>query len=182
MARKIKKTSKGNVIMAILIIAVVVALGVGVVAATHRFTGLLNNNDNLVHTLEEYVSKGGNSGNGLVWTVNDDGSIHCEGTITDDDLDEATFVIGTVTVTEEDFYTLSGAPKGSKNTFYIKAEYEDESGNLKTFYSDFDGECTSETKLDKDTEVTLTIVVKSGVEIDYTFEPTLVAGEVAGKF
>lgn len=182
MARKIKKTNVGNVITSIILVAVVVALGVGAVAMTNRFTGILNNQDNLVHTLEKYDDKGGNNGNGLVWTVNDDGSIHCEGTITNDDLDEATFVIGTVKVTEEDFYTLSGAPKGSKATFYIKAEYEDDAGNLMTIYSDFDGECTSETKLDKDTEVKLTIVVKSGVEIDYTFEPTLVAGEVAGKF
>ena len=182
MARKIKKTNAGNIITAIIIVAVVVALGVGAVAITNRFTGLFNNKDNLVHTLEEYEDKGGNDGNGLVWTVKDDGSIHCEGTITNDELDEATFVIGTVKVTEEDFYTLTGAPKGSKATFYIKAEYEDDTGNLKTIYSDFDGECTSLTKLDKDTEVTLTIVVKADVEIDYTFKPTFVAGEEAGKF
>lgn len=182
MARKIKKTNVGNVITAIILVAVVVALGVGAVAMTNRFTGILNNQDNLVHTLEKYDDKGGNDGNGLVWTVNDDGSIHCEGTITNDELDEATFVIGTVKVTEEDFYTLSGAPKGSKATFYIKAEYEDDAGNLMTIYSDFDGECTSLTKLDKDTEVKLTIVVKADVEIDYTFKPTLVAGEEAGKF
>lgn len=182
MARRIKKTSAGDVIKSILIIALVIALGVGVVALTLRFTGVLKNEANLVHTLEEYEDKGGNDGNGLVWTVKDDGSIHCEGTITNDELDEATFVIGKVKVTEEAFYTLSGAPKGSKATFYIKAEYEDEAGNLMTIYSDFDGECTSLTKLDKDTEVTLTIVVKADVEIDYTFKPTFVAGEVPGKF
>ena len=182
MARKIEKTSAGHVIKAIIIIAVFVVIGVTFLAITNRSTGILNNQDNLVHTLEKYDDKGGNDGNGLVWTVNDDGSIHCEGTITNDELDEATFVIGTVKVTEEDFYTLSGAPKGSKATFYIKAEYEDEAGNLMTIYSDFDGECTSLTKLDKDTEVTLTIVVKADVEIDYTFRPTFVAGEVPGKF
>lgn len=182
MARKIKKTGVGDVVKAILIIAVVIALGVGAVALTLRLTGVLKNEDNLVHTLEEYESKGGNDGNGLVWTVNDDGSVHCEGTITNEDLEEATFVIGTVKIEEENFYTLSGAPKGSKNTFYIKGEYEDDAGNLLTFYSDFDGECTTVTKLAKDTEVKLTIVVKTGVDIDYTFKPTLVAGEEAGQF
>ena len=130
--RRIKKTNVGDLIKSILIIALVVALGVGAITMTLKLTGVLKNEDNLVHTLEEYEGKGGNDGNGLIWTVNDDGSVHCEGTITNEDLDEATFVIGTVEIEEEDFYTLTGAPKGSKATFYVKAEYEDEAGNLMT--------------------------------------------------
>lgn len=182
MARYFKKRNVGSTIKAVLLMILCVALGVGAIAMTLNLTGVLKNEENLVHSLDEYEGKSGTDGNGLLWTVKKDGSVHCKGQITNKDLDEATFVLGTVEIVDKGFYTLTGAAEGSKSTFYIKAEYEDDAGNLITIYSDFDGECTSLTQLDAGTEVTITIVVKSGVEIDQTFKPTFVLGEVAGKF
>ena len=182
MARYFKKRKTNDVIKAIFGVILVIALGVGAVALMSNMNGILNNKDNLVHTLEEYEGKSGTDGNGLLWTVNSDGSVRCKGEITNEDLDEVEFVIGTIKIETEDSYTLSGAPEGSKSTFFIKAEYEDEAGNLKTVYSDFNGECTTLEKLPVGTEVKITIVVKSGVAIDQTFKPTFVAGEKAGEF
>lgn len=182
MARYFKKRKTNDVIKAIFGVILIIALGVGAVALMSNMGGILNNKDNLVHTLEEYEGKSGTDGNGLLWTVNNDGSVRCKGEITNDDLDEASFELGTVKIEKEDVYTLTGAPEGSKSTFFIKAEYEDEAGNLKTVYSDFNGECTSSEKIPAGTEVKISIVVKSGVAIDQIFKPTFVAGDKAGEF
>ena len=141
------------------------------------------NSENLIHTLEEYENPVGNTGKGIIWKVNSTGSVVADGEYSINQTSNLEFVLGTVTIEEENFYTLSGASSGSQDTFYIEARYSDASGNVKVLYSDFNGMKTSEAVIPVGTQVTLKIVVKPGVEFNnYTFKPTLVPGLESGKF
>lgn len=176
--------SKGGLIVLIL---VVIGLTLGATVATYSLTdnfetNIFVNQDNLIHTIDEYETKTGTSGDGISWSVDSFGRVKANGEITSD-AETVEFVLGTIEIEEEDFYTLSGAPEGSINTFYIKAKYTTESGSEVILYSDFANYCTSPTEITKGTEVTFSIVIHSGVEMDnYAFSPTFVAGEEAGKF
>ena len=175
----------------IMVVLAIVALSVGATALLSRATNGFNdgissvfyNQDNLVRSLDEYVSKEGNSGNGITWTVKNGGAVYADGTIAASE-DEAAFTIGTVQIEEEGFYTLSGAPKNtSMSTFYIKATYEDVGGTQKTLYADFSDTMTTAEKLPAGTEVTIIIVIEPGVSVDnIKFTPTFVLGTEAGKF
>lgn len=185
------KIKRKNVLTAILLVVVTVALSVLICSILARHTDAFDesatplgvNKDNLVHTLEKYETAAGNTGKGITWKVNSTGSIVANGEYSINETANMEFVLGTVTILEEDFYTLSGAVDGSKNTFYIEARYTDASGDVKILYSDFNGERTSEAELPVGTQVTLKIVVKPGVEFNhYTFKPTLVRGLDSGKF
>ena len=185
------KTRRKNTLVTILIIVATVALSVLTCSIVARNTSAFDkdstpigvNKDNLVHTLEEYESPTGNTGKGITWKVNSTGSIVADGEYSINQTDDLVFVIGTVTVEEENFYTLSGASSGSSDTFYIEARYTDKNGNVKVLYSDFNNSKTSEAAIPAGTQVTLKIVVKPGVEFNnYTFKPTLVPGVDSGKF
>lgn len=185
------KIKRKNIITSIVLVVVTVALSVLTCSIVARNTNAFEesktpygvNKDNLVHTLEEYESSAGNTGKGINWKVNSTGSIVADGTYSINQTTDMEFVLGTVTIEEENFYTLSGASSGSLDTFYIEARYTDASGNVKVLYSDFNGSKTSEAAIPAGTQVTLKIVIKPGVEFNnYTFKPTLVPGVDSGKF
>lgn len=185
------KTKRKNIFVAILLMVVTVACSVFVCSIVARNTGAFDasktpfgvNSENLVHTLEEYETEAGNTGNGVTWKVNSTGSIVADGTYSINETADMEFVLGTVTIAEEDFYTLSGATGGSLNTFYIEGRYQDAEGNARVLYSDFNNAKTSDAKLPVGTQVTLKIVIKPGVEFNnYTFKPTLVSGTEFGRF
>lgn len=150
---------------------------------TNSVTESMINEDNLVHTLEEYESKAGTFANGLTWKINSNDSITVSGTYSENNAEDYEFVLGTVTVEKEDYYTLSGASRGSVDTFYIEATYEDSTGNKKTLVSDFSDTMTSPEKLTEGTVVTLKIIVKPGCSFAYhTIKPTFVPGAEVGEF
>ena len=177
------------ILFAILIIALSITatalISKGTDGFNKSFSTLFLNEDNLVHTLEEYESKAGNSGNGITWKINENtGAITASGTIAESDTATAAeFKLGSVKIEKTDYYTLSGVKGGSLDTFYIKAEYEDLSGNQKVIYGDFTDSMTSEDKIAEGTYVSITIVINPGVELENVkFTPTFVAGEEKGSF
>lgn len=187
---KTKKRTK-NVLITIVLIIVTVALSVLACSIVARNTTAFEddgmpfgvNKDNLVHTIDEYVTSAGNTGKGIVWKVNSTGSIVADGTYSINETDNMVFDLGTVTIEEEDYYTLSGASSGSMSTYYIEARYTDSNGNAKVLYSDFNDTKTSEGVLVAGTKVTLKIIIKPGCAFDnYTFKPTLVPGTSSGRF
>ena len=189
MSRTTNKTKR--LFTTIALIVVTVALSVLTCSIVARNTTAFEdsgvpfgvNKDNLVHSLEEYESAAGNTGKGITWKVNSTGSIVANGTYSENETSNLEFVIGTVTIEEENYYTLSGASGGSLNSYYIEARYEDSEGNVKVLYSDFNDSKTSDAKLAEGTQVTLKIIVKPGVEFNkFTFKPTLVPGIDSGKF
>ena len=189
MSRTTNKTKR--VITSLVLIVVTVALSVLTCSIVARNTNAFEesnvpfgvNKDNLIHSLDGYESAAGNTGKGIVWKVNSTGSIVADGTYSENETSNLVFNIGTVTVKEENYYTLSGALKGSLDTFYIEARYEDSNGNAKVLYSDFNGSKTSDAKLAVGTQVTLKIIVKPGVEFNnYTIKPTFVPGVDSGRF
>ena len=178
-----------KVIKVICFLLVAVVLSVTVTAVISRNTDGFNsgisftNEKNLVHTLDEYVSKPSNLANGLSFKVNSTGSIVIDGTYDENAVFDYVFNIGTVTVDETDYYTLSGAEDGSLTTYYIKAMYEDSAGNTKTIISDFSDTMTSIEEIPEGTQVTIVIVIKPGTEFKrVTITPTFVAGEEPGRF
>lgn len=188
--RKIKSTSK-KILPTVIVVIVSVLLSVFTCSLVARNTTAFEddgmpigvNKENLVHTIDEYTTKAGNTGKGIVWKVNSTGSIVADGTYSINETTNMEFVLGTVTVEKEDYYTLTGAASGSLGTFYIEARYTDTAGNAKVLYSDFNGQMTSSDVIAVGTEITIKIIVKSGVEFNnYTFKPTLVPGESAGRF
>ena len=188
---QINKKNKKTIIVAALLVVATVALSVLTCSIVARNTTSFEksdvpfgtNKDNLIHTLEEYETPAGNTGKGITWKVNSTGSIMIDGTYSIDYTENLEFVLGTVTIEEENFYTLSGASSGSMNTFYIEARYTDANGNAKVLYSDFNDTRTTDTSLPVGTQVTIKIIVKPGVEFNnYTFKPTFVPGTTTGKF
>ena len=177
------------ILFAILIIALAVTatalISKGTDGFNKSFSTIFLNEDNLVHTLEEYETEAGKSGNGITWEVNEKtGKITVSGEIADNDTAEASvFVLGEVLIEETDYYTLSGVKDGSLETIYIMAEYTDTEGNEKVIYGDFKDTMTSEDKIAQGTYVKLSIVVLPGVELDNVkVTPTFVAGSKAGRF
>lgn len=186
-----KTKTKRNVLTTIILVIVTVALSVLVSSLVARNTTAFEESDtplgvnknNLIHTLEEYETEAGNTGKGITWKINSTGSITANGTYSVDKTDDLVFVLGTVEIDKEDVYTLSGAPNGSFDTYYIEARYTDANGNAKVIYSDFNGQNTTESVLVEGTQVTVRIIVKPGVKFNsFVFKPTLVAGEDSGKF
>lgn len=187
----IMKNKSKKVITSLLLIVVTVALSVLTCSIVARNTNAFEesnvpfgvNKDNLIHSLEEYESSAGNTGKGITWKVNSTGSIVADGTYSQNETSNLVFKLGTVTVEEEDFYTLTGASGGSLNTYYIEARYEDSAGNAKVLYSDFNDTKTSDAKIAAGTQITLKIIVKPGVDFNrFTFKPTLVPGTDSGRF
>ena len=185
------KTKSKNIFKTIGLIIVTVILSVTVCAIFANTTDIFKddgvplgvNSGNLIHSLDAYESTAGNTGKGIVWKVNSTGSITVDGTYSENETADLEFVLGTVIIEKEDYYTLSGAGAGSLGTYYIEARYEDSAGNEKVLYADFNDTKTSEAKIAEGTEVTIKIVVKPGVEFNrYTFKPTLVPGTESGRF
>ena len=185
------KIKRKNYFVTILLIVVTVALSVLTCSIVARNTTAFEkgntpfgvNSENLIHTLDEYVSAEGNTGKGITWKVNSTGSIVADGEYSINETANMEFVIGTVTIAEKDFYTLSGASNGSENTYYIEARYVDGSGNAKVLYSDFNDAKTSAAEIPEGTQVSLKIIVKPGVKFNnFTFKPTLVPGTESGRF
>ena len=180
---KIFKTILG----VLLIVALSVTATALISRATDGFnsgiTSIFYNDDNLVRTLEEYVSKEGNSGNGITWTIKNGGAVVADGTLASDE-DEAIFRLGFVEIKEEGFYTLSGAPKNtSSSTYYIRASYEDVSGTNNVLYANYSDSMTSVNKIPAGTVVTIEIVIVPGVSVENVkFTPTFVLGTEAGAF
>ncbi len=120
----------------------------------------------------EITLESGNDGNGVTVDVNER-----TGVVTLDGKAEAdlTYVVGTV-VLNEGTYTFTALENASKNTVCVKATVYDVD-----HYFDFTGN-TFEIEADE-TEVTITICVKAGTELNNVkVLPTIVEGEEAGKF
>lgn len=182
MRRTRRKSGLGMFFLVLVIIALSVGATVAAYSITDNFsTNIFVNRDNLVHSIDEYESVPGNNGDGLTWTVDSFGRVKANGKTGDEN---ASFVLGTVTIEEENFYTLTGAPEGaSRDTYYIEAVYKTAAGTTVVLYSDFRDYCTSPEKLAEGTEVTLTIVACAGCTFEnVTFAPTFVAGNEAGRF
>ncbi len=167
---------------------IVVAAICGVVSIfTHANNGTLTsfliNENNLIHSIEKYEGASGPLTNGLTLEVNKNGAITIDGKYDETKLEEYVFVLGTVKVDEEDFYSLSGVPNADLDTVYLTATYEDLEGNKRILYSDFADTMTTETKLPVGTEVVINLVVKPGASFkNVTIKPTFVSGTEAGKF
>lgn len=183
MSKSVRFSKFGLVVLILVVIGLTLGATVATYSLTDNFeTNIFVNQDNLVHTIDEYESPTGSTGNGISWSVDSFGRVKANGKITSDD-EQVEFKLGTIKIEEADYYTLSGAPKGSFETFYIKATYTTASGSTVTLYSDFANYCTSPEEIAKDTVVTLSIVVFAGYEFDnYAFVPTFVAGQEAGRF
>jgi hypothetical protein len=167
----------------ILCVSICAVIGRTTNGFTNSVTESMINKDNLVHTLEEYESNAGTFANGLTWKINSNDSITVSGTYSENNEAAYEFVLGTVTVEKEDYYTLSGASRGSESTYYIQATYENASGNTVTLVSDFSDTMTTPDKLTEGTVVTLKIIVNPGCSFTYhTFKPTFVAGTEVGAF
>ena len=186
MSKEKKKSARiGGV--KIWVILLIVALAVGATCGVMKLTDnlskgvsdLIYNEDNLIRTLEEYESKEGNAGNGLEFTVYNSGAIHVKGQLNDDS-ERYEWVLGTVVVTEDGKYTLSGIDDASATTANLKGTYTDTDGNERTFLGDINDQMTVE--LVKGTSVEISIVVFPDTKINTTIKPTFVLGEEAGKF
>ena len=183
MSRKSSKKFFGvRWIAVIIIIAAAVGLTCGVMKLTNNLelgiTEIFQNQDNLIRTIDEYVSEDGNSGNGLTWTINKDKSIKLEGTLVG--TDRAEFTLGTVQIKEDGEYTLSGVKNASLTSLYLEATYTDASGDSQSIIGDISSSCTAE--LTEGTTVTIKIVAFSKVDFDTTIKPTFVLGDKAGRF
>ena len=128
-------------------------------------------NDKNLYTAECMTLKDRNAGDGIVVTVNDDGSFKVKGTASED----ITFEIGEVTL-NEGTYTLTALKGASKASAYVKCVsdagldvYADFTGNTFTVNTD-------------NTVVTLGFAISEGTEINATVYPVIVAGEEAGDF
>ena len=138
------------------------------------------NEDNLIYkeflVEDAYTNKSGNDGNGLTWTVNDDGTITVNGTADAD----STFVLCDITLKTGE-YTFTAVDGGSKNSYYVQGKVND----AVVWYSDW--ETTDTTSAIKsfttDTKVTFSIVVKEGTEMkNVTFYPVIVEGDEVGNY
>ena len=138
------------------------------------------NEDNLIYkeflSAESYNSVDGDHGNGLVWTVNDDGSVTVDGTAEADD----TFTLCTVTLTAGE-YTFTSVKGGTKGTYFVQGQVD----GVTVWYSDWQN--TSEQSATKSFEatqtVTISIVVKEGTEMkNVTFYPVIVEGDEVGNY
>lgn len=139
---------------------------------------IFQNGNNLIHELDGYTSKSGEDENGITWTVLSNRKIHAEGKNTSSSAKSA-FVLGTITIEDTDYYTLSGVEDSDE--YYIEATYSD--GESEVVLSTLkDGEETSEEKIEKGTVVTFTIYVAIGADVDVTFAPSFVPGKDAGRF
>ena len=182
--------SKKNIWAKIGSVLLIVALSVTCSALIFRNTSILEddgmpigvNKNNLVHTIEEYSFEEGNTGVGITSKINYNGSVKVNGKYNNAE-EPLVYNLGTVTIETADYYTLSGAKGASDSTYYIMASYEDSTGVTQVLYSDFITEMTSPEIIPEGTQVTISIVIFSGVEFDnFTFKPTFVAGTTAGKF
>lgn len=138
------------------------------------------NEDNLIYkeflAKDAYTNKSGNDGNGLTWTVNDDGSITVNGKADAD----STFVLCDITLKTGE-YTFTAVDGGSKNSYFVQGKVNDSV----VWYSDWENaEVTSANKtFTEGTKVTISIVVKSGTEMkNVTFYPVIVEGGEAGNY
>lgn len=186
-----------KILKAILIIIAAVAISVATTVFLSKstngfndsFASIFQNDDNLVHTLEEYETEAGEKESGITWTVKEStGVIYASGEIEEENEDgEANgadeFVLGSVLVENTDFYTLSGCKSADKEKYYIKAEYMTAEGNERVLYGDIEDEMTSPEKIAEGTYVIISIVVLPGVELDNVkFTPTFTPGVEPGRF
>ena len=126
------------------------------------------NADNL-YTAECMTLTDRNDGNGLIVTVNDNGSIHIKGTADED----TTYAIGTVSL-EAGEYTFTALDGASLKSAYV---YLDLNGT--PIKADFTGNTFT---VVEDSTVQLSITVKKGTEINATVYPVIVSGTEAASF
>ena len=184
MSKSVRISKWGFVVLLLVVVGLTIGATVATYSLTDNFTtNIFVNRDNLIHTLDEYETKEGTTGNGISWNVDSFGRIKVNGKLTGE-AESAEFKLGTVTVEKEDYYTLSGAPDGTSfETFYIKAVYETASGSTVTLYADITDACTTPEKLPEGTTVDISIIVLDNYQFDnYVFSPTFVIGKEAGNF
>ncbi len=167
------------------IIVLSVVLSVATVSIINRadVNISLENEANLIHTIEEYQSKADKLSNGLTIKENKNGSITVSGKYDETATSNYEFIFGTVLIEEEDFYTLSGFSDAALDACYLVATYDDGEGNVVNIIGDFSDMMTSTEKLSEGTQVLVKLVIKPGCELDNaTFKPTFVAGKEPGRF
>ena len=164
-----KRVTIGGVIV---ICLVMMAIFGAVMKFTNNFTEVdfsrPLNEDNL-YTAECMTLTDRNDGNGIVITVNENGSFKVKGTA-DEDIDE---VIGKVTL-QPGTYTVNAVDEGTKNTIYVTAEFDGV-----TKHADFTDKTFT---LEAETEVTLILHIVKDTVVNKTVYPVIVSGEESGSF
>ena len=129
-------------------------------------------NEKNLYSSESCTLKSGNSGDGIVITVNDDGSIKVKGK-NESKTDSLEYTIGSVEL-KAGTYTFTALEGASKNSALVVAI-----GGDTELYADF-GDNTF--TLEADTTLTIKLVIKPEIEINATVLPVIVAGKEAADF
>ena len=164
-----KRVTIGGVIV---ICLVMLALFGAVLKFTNNFTEVDFSrplNENNQYTAECMTIKDSNDGNGIVISVNENGSFKVKGTATEDITKE----IGKVKLAPGT-YTATAIDGGAKNTVYVTYEFDGVTG-----HADFTDRTFT---VEVETEVTLTLHIEKDSVINCTVYPVIVEGEANGSF
>ena len=165
-----------------IIIIIAVVLGIAAISSLAVFTDGFKtwdirevNEDNLVNvsiyddTLEDKRE------DGIKVEVDENGVIE----VTGENETNADVTINVCEVTlNKGEYTFGSSAKTDKKEYYMTLSNSDST----IVINDYDDVDDRTFKVDTETTFTLSIVVKSGEEIDVTFKPVLVEGDKEGKF
>lgn len=131
-----------------------------------------NENNILKGTFEDY-----NAGDGITAKGKNDGTIVLDGTYKGAD-DFVVIPVESVPL-DSGTYTLSGTDKGTNQTYYLRAQYNDASGAVAYAKADFNGTFT----ITSAQQVIITLVACKDVELNnIKVQPVLVAGNEIGDF
>ena len=134
-------------------------------------------NEKNFHQPENCSLKSSNDGDGIVVTVNKDGSVELDGQNTSKTTDK-TYTIGTVTL-DKGTYTFTALKGASKAKAYVTLEYA-KGSEVTIINADFTGN-TFEIPSDA-TVCTLKVTIRPEVEINATVLPVIIPGEEAGAY
>ena len=165
-------------IIALILVAV---LGICAVAAGINVLTRKPNEENYVYMLfdsdSSYAQKSGNDGNGITWTVKDDGSIVADGKATKNTY----FDIGTINL-PKGTYTFTANEDVDRNEFYVVAC--DVATGTEYWYSDITNSTNGMTQTFVGEKIyNYRIVVLEGTELNNVkFLPCIVEGDTAGDY
>ena len=170
------KTTKRNIIVIIVAVLVAVFISTIIGSVSNGYKDILNpsewnkkevNNANFI-AAENYFIKTQSYEQGIEVEVKDNGLIKVNGENKDDETVQID--ICTVTLPAGTYTFTSGVSGTSASKYYLKA------GN---YYADFNNNTFT---LEEDTELTVSLFVLKGEEVNATFAPVIVPGEVEGSF
>ena len=173
MSRKAKNYIK---IIALVLVSV---LGICAVATGISVLTRKPNEDNYIYKLYDsdasYVTEEGKDGNGITWTIKDDGTIVADGEASENTY----FEIGTINL-KAGTYTFTANEDVDKNEFYVVGIVN----GAEVWYSDISNSTNGATHtFASDTSVTFRIVVLEDTELNNVkFLPCIVEGKTAGEY